>query len=173
MVDGVPPQQLKAAMRRLPTGVTVVTCLVDGADHAMTASAFTSVSLEPPLVLVCVRRTATFAQAMARAPRWGVSILDDSAEAAARWFATSGRPLEGQMDRFAHRRAESGIALLECSLAQLECDTVNVVPAGDHDIVVGAVTAVALAPGGAPLLYWEGDYHDLAAGGRASRGTPA
>jgi flavin reductase (DIM6/NTAB) family NADH-FMN oxidoreductase RutF len=102
-----------------------------------------------------------------------VSILDDSAEDAARWFATSGRPLDGQMERFPHRRAESGVALLECSLAQLECDTVNLVPAGDHDIVVGAVTAVALAPGGRPLLHWDGGYRDLAADGRASRSTPA
>lgn len=151
----------KAALRRFASGVTVITCAADGVDHAMTASAFSAVSLEPPLVLVCVRRTARFAEALRRTDAWGVSILDASGEAASRWFATSGRPLHGQLDAFAHRRGSLGVALLDCSLAQLQCRTASVVAAGDHDIVVGEVADAALSEHGAPLLYWEGGYRGL------------
>lgn len=151
----------KAALRRFASGVTVVTCRVDGEDHAMTASAFSAVSLEPPIVLVCVRRSARFAAALRRTDQWAVSILAESGEAAARWFASSGRPLAGQLDAVGHSRATSGVALLEDSLAHLQCRTGNVVQAGDHDIVVGEVHDIGIGAAGAPLLYWEGEYRSL------------
>lgn len=159
-----PSDQFRAAMRRFPSGVTVITCRVDGVDHAMTASAFAAVSLDPPLVLVCVNRSARFAEAIASTDRWGVSILQEGAEPAARWFATSGRELVGQLDRVPHARGASGVALLDASLAHLECTTRDVVPAGDHDVVIGAVGSVVLLDhprDGLPLVYWAGDYRRL------------
>lgn len=161
MSDSVSSDLFKAALRRFASGVTVVTCTVDGVDHAMTASAFNAVSLDPPLVLVCVRRTARFAEALRRTEAWGVSILAQSGQAASRWFATSGRPLEGQMDAFAYHRGSLGVALLECSLAHLQCWTASVIEAGDHDIVVGEVADAELNDQGLPLVYWEGDYRLL------------
>jgi flavin reductase (DIM6/NTAB) family NADH-FMN oxidoreductase RutF len=162
MVDGIGGDLFKSALRRFASGITVVTCRVGEADHAMTASAFSAVSLDPQLVLVCVNRRARFAEALAATDCWGVSILAEQGEDAARWFATSGRPLIGQLDRFPHRRGDSGVALLHGSLATLECRTDAVQTAGDHDIVVGAVASASIGATGRPLLYWDGEYRRLA-----------
>lgn len=154
--------RFRRAMARFATGVTVVTTVVDGIDHAMTASAFTSVSLEPLLVLVCVETEARFHDAVTETGLWGVSILDDTARPASQWLSTRGRPLHGQLDRVAHHRGVSGVALLDQSLAALECRTTAVHPAGDHSIVVGAVLGIDLpdSPAG-PLLYHRGAYTHL------------
>ena len=134
----------RRAVGRFTTGVTVVTTCSDGIDHAMTASAVTSVSLDPVLVLVCVEKDARFHDAVLESGTWAVSVLSASGRRAAEWFATRGRPLGGQLDRFPHRRgAASGAALLDCSLAWLQCETTGVYDGGDHDIVLGAVIAVA------------------------------
>ncbi|GAB3590732.1 hypothetical protein GCM10027446_06320 [Angustibacter peucedani] len=155
--------RFRRAMARFATGVTVVTTVVDGIDHAMTASAFTSVSLEPLLVLVCVEQEARFHDAVTEAGVWGVSVLDEHARPASQWLATRGRPLHGQLDRVAHHRAPaSGVALLDQSLAALECRTTAVHPAGDHSIVLGEVLGIELpdSPEG-PLLYHRGAYTHL------------
>jgi flavin reductase (DIM6/NTAB) family NADH-FMN oxidoreductase RutF len=161
MADGVGEGQFKAALRRFASGVTVVTCRAGDMDHAMTASAFSAVSLDPPLVLVCVNRRARFAEALAETERWGVSILAEENIEAARWFATSGRPLAGQLQPFPHVRGASGVALLRGSLATLECRTHTVQPTGDHDIVVGAVVSATIGEQHRPLLYWDADYRRL------------
>ena len=159
--DPIGAADFKAALRCFPSGVTVVTSCVDGLDHAMTASAFSAVSLNPPMVLVCVNRASRFAEAIGASPWWGVSILAEHGEAAARWFATSGRQLIGQLDAHPHTRGPSGVALLDESLAQLECRTERVVTAGDHDIFIGAVASVAVTGKPRPLVYWAGEYRQL------------
>lgn len=144
------------------TGVTVVSTNVGGVDHAMTASAFTSVSLEPLLVLVCVHKDARFHDAVLSTGTWGVSVLATAHRSAADWFALQGRPLIGQLDRVAHFRGVTGAALLEGAVAWLECRTHAVYDGGDHDIVVGEVI---LAREGArdaePLVYHRGRYGRL------------
>ena len=88
----------------------------------MTANAIASVSLRPPLILVAVERTTRFWQAVQQPELTGrVSVLAQDARDHAAWLATSGRPLAGQLDRVPHRRSERGIALIEQSLAWLEC----------------------------------------------------
>ena len=161
----VDPDAFRAAVAQFATGVTVVTTLGGGMDHAMTANAFTSVSLDPLLVLVCVDREARFCDAVLAAGRWGVSVLDDTARPAAEWLALRGRPLHGQLDRVPHRRGPlTGVALLEASLVTLECRTSAVHPGGDHVIVVGEVLALqAPRPTGAPLLWWRSRYRRLGA----------
>jgi flavin reductase (DIM6/NTAB) family NADH-FMN oxidoreductase RutF len=150
-------------MARFATGVTVVTTVVDGVDHAMTASAFTSVSLDPLLVLICVEQDARFHDAVIESGVWGVSVLDGTARVASQWLATRGRPLHGQLDRVAHHRGPStGVALLDQSLSTLVCRTTDVHPAGDHSIVVGEVLAIELPDDpGQPLLYHRGGYTHL------------
>lgn len=153
----------RKAMGRFPTGVTVVTTTHAGLDHAMTANSFTSVSLEPPLVLFCVEREARFHEAVEAAGVWSVNVLDDSARAVAAWLATRGRPLHGQLERLAHRRGPlTGTALLDQSLATLECRTVALHPGGDHTIFVGEVLGLELAESGAgALVYYRGQYGHL------------
>jgi flavin reductase (DIM6/NTAB) family NADH-FMN oxidoreductase RutF len=142
------------------TGVTVVTTVLEGLDHAMTASAFTSVSLEPPSVLVCVDKEARFRDAVLESGTWGVSVLSVAGRRAADWLATKGRPLVGQLDRFPHHRGPvTGAALLDDSIAWLECRTIAVHDGGDHDIVLGQVVELALGDrDAAPLVYYRGHY---------------
>jgi flavin reductase len=164
---GPPPavdvDAFRRAAGRFATGVTVVTTHSEGADHAMTASAFTSVSLDPLLVLVCVEKDARFHDAVLASGTWAVSVLSASGRRAAEWFATRGRPLGGQLDRFPHRHGGvTGAALLDDALAWLQCRTTAVFDGGDHDIVLGAVLDVEVSSEqGPPLLYYRSAYRQL------------
>lgn len=155
--------RFRRAVGRFATGVCVVSTFAGGRDHAMTANAFTSVSLDPLLVLVCVEEDARFHDAVVEAGTWGVSVLDERARGAAEWLATPGRPLVGQLDPVPHHRgAVTGVALVDASLATLECRTTDVHQAGDHVIVVGHVIGVELAPDGhGPLIYHRSSYRAL------------
>jgi flavin reductase (DIM6/NTAB) family NADH-FMN oxidoreductase RutF len=159
----VATDEFRAVMARFATGVAVVTCVQDGFDHAMTANSFTSVSLEPPLVLVCVENDSRFHEAISAVGTWAVSVLDEGQRGRARWFATRGRPLVGQFDSTpTTRSAITGSLLLDGSLVTLECRTVAVHPAGDHDIVVGEVLGLhTLRPDGQPLLYFRSAFRSL------------
>lgn len=154
-VDG---DALRLAMSRLATGVTVVTTTVDGHDHAMTANSFTSVSLDPPLVLLCVRQDGGFHDAVTESGRWGVSVLAEEHRAAAGWLSTPGRPLLDQLARIPHRRTATGVVLLEGALATLECETVQTHEAGDHVIVVAQVVSTEHADRGQPLIHYRSRY---------------
>jgi flavin reductase len=157
-------EAFRRAMGRFATGVTVLSTRTGGHDHAMTANAVTSVSLEPMLVLVCVEVEARFHDAILEAGVWGVSILAAPARPAADWLATRGRPLHGQLDRIAHTHGpQTGVPLLEGAMATIECRTTAVHPGGDHSIVVGEVLGVVTAePPGDALLYYRGRYETLA-----------
>lgn len=148
-------ESFRRAVGRFATGVCVVTAVENGMDHAMTANAFTSVSLDPLLVLVCVEAEARFHDAIVAAGAWAVSVLDASARPAAAWLATRGRPLHGQLDRVPfHRGPATGAALLDQSVAWLECRTHAVHPGGDHTIVVGEVVGVGLGDESHGALLW-------------------
>jgi flavin reductase (DIM6/NTAB) family NADH-FMN oxidoreductase RutF len=164
-IPGPDIELFRQVVGRFATGVTVVTTRMDGVDHAMTANAFASVSLEPLQVLVCVEKEARFHDAIVEIGFWAVSVLDESGRLAAQWFATRGRPLHGQLDRHPHYRGPlTGAALLESSLATLECQTTAVYDGGDHSIVVGEVLGLDLRrPEAAPLLHFHGGYHRLGA----------
>jgi len=154
----------RRAMGRFATGVAVLTTRSRDVDHAMTASALTSVSLEPLLLLVCVEREARFHDAVVEAGVWGISVLSAGDRPGADWLATRGRPLHGQLDRIPHHSGpETGVVLLDDALATFECRTTAVHLAGDHSIVVGEVVSVTTAahPGEA-LLYYRGRYGTLA-----------
>jgi len=159
------PFEFRRVVGHFATGVTVVTTVVDAVDHAMTASAFTSVSVDPALVLVCVDKEARFRDAVLEAGQWAVSILSVDGRLAAEWLATRGRPLVGQLDRHPHRRGpHTGAALLEAALGWLECRTTAVYDGGDHDIVLGAVVGLEHTradQAGVPLLYYRGRYREL------------
>lgn len=154
----------RLALGRFATGVSVLTTFAGAHDHAMTANTVTSVSLEPLLVLACLEQDARFHDAIIEAGVWGVSILSAAQRPTADWLATQGRPLHGQLDRVPHHRGpRTGVALLEGSLATIECRTTDVHPAGDHSIVVGEVLSVGVQdhPGDA-LLYYRSRYASLA-----------
>lgn len=158
-LDPDDPTAFRRVLARYATGVVVVSVAVDGVDHAMTANSFASVSLDPPLVLVCVERRARFHSAVTSANTWAVSILGGPSREAASWFATRGRPLRGQFAGFPTTRgAASGALMLDDALGRMECATEAIHPGGDHDIVVGRVVAMDLTEDGsdetAPLIYY-------------------
>ena len=154
----------RRAAGRLATGICVVTTRAGGHDHAMTVNAFTSVSLDPILVLVCVENEARFHDAVLESGTWGVSVLDGTARATAAWLATRGRPLFGQLDRVPfHPGPLTGAPLLEASLATMEVRTTAVHPAGDHSVVMGEVldAQVTDSVDAGALLYHRGAYRQL------------
>lgn len=160
-MTGAPSADLfRQAMGRFATGVTVLTTVAAGHDHAMTANALASVSLDPLLVLACVEQDARFHDAVVEAGVWGVSVLGSTDRTVADWLSTPGRPLHGQLDRIdVTRGPATGVALLERCLARMECRTTAVHPAGDHSIVVGEVQSLWIddEPDVA-LLYYRGRY---------------
>jgi flavin reductase (DIM6/NTAB) family NADH-FMN oxidoreductase RutF len=161
MSAGVDPGEYRRVVGRFATGITVVTAVADGVDHAMTVNAFTSLSLEPTLVLFCPEKVARFHDVVTGAETWAVSVLGEDSEDASQWFATRGRELDGQLDGWSfHRGPHSGAPILDQAIAALECRTHAVHDGGDHSIVVGEVMHVSRPePGGSPLLYYDGGYH--------------
>ncbi|MFD1860686.1 flavin reductase [Aeromicrobium camelliae] len=159
MSDPVDQAAFRGALSRFASGVTVVSTVHEGVDHAMTASAFTSVSLDPPLVLVCSHKTSRFHDAVLASGVWGVSILAEEGRDDSAWFAHRGRPLEQQFAEIKHHRGSTGVALLDASLAWLECETVAAHDGGDHTILVGSVVDAAVREGpDDPLLYYRSHY---------------
>jgi flavin reductase (DIM6/NTAB) family NADH-FMN oxidoreductase RutF len=156
----VSPRELRDTMGCLVTGVCVVTAVSDGEDVAMTANSVTSLSLDPPLVLMCVARTARFHRAVVEADSWGLSILDAGAAEISSMFARPGRPRAAEFQTLNHHRGEvTGVALVDDSCAFLECATEHVYPGGDHSIVVGRVLATQIRSEPVhPLVYYRGDY---------------
>ena len=146
------------------SGIVVVTASVGGTGHAMTVTAFTSVSLAPLRVLFCAEKIARFHDAVLAAGTWAVSVLGEDSEKTSRWLATRGRPLAGQLDSIGHHAGPAtGAPILDDALAAMECRTTAVYDGGDHSIVVGEVLAISEPhPAGSPLIYYAGRYRRLA-----------
>lgn len=153
----------KAALGRFASGVTVVTVADSDGDHGMTASAFTSLSLDPPLVLVCVTKGNATHDKLSAASGFGVNILGREQVSVSNRFA--GWWKEGVSkwaDLEVSRGDASGAALIGGSLACLDCTSWSTADGGDHTIFIGKVEGIALAPGDRgdqdPLLYFCGGY---------------
>jgi flavin reductase (DIM6/NTAB) family NADH-FMN oxidoreductase RutF len=148
----------RAVLGRFASGITIITARDEhGTPHGMTVSAFSSLSLDPPLILVCIGHDATMAPLMARATSFAVNILSAGQEAVSRRFA-------GKVDdRFAgigYHDGELGDPVLEEVLAWIQCRIVARHEAGDHVIVVGQAEQAG-ATDGKPLLYYRGGYATL------------
>ena len=150
-------------MSQFAAGVTVATAVLDGVSHALTATAFSSVSLEPPLCLLCVSKSSRFHAAIMGAREWAVSILAADQEPLARHFSHKGRDLLTQFDDVPHRPAPySGAPLIIGATTWLDCVSYAEHDAGDHTIVLGEVRWVRDAlPGAAPLTHYRGGYRHL------------
>jgi flavin reductase (DIM6/NTAB) family NADH-FMN oxidoreductase RutF len=159
MSDLVTPDEFRSALGRFATGVTVITVeTATGEVHGMTASAFCSVSLRPPLVLVCIDHLAETYLHVRERGQFGVSILKEEQEALSEFFADPERnPDAGYRLGVQYRQMQSGVPVLQDALANLDCSVVDAYGAGDHSIFVGEVREVTVAEG-APLLYFRGRY---------------
>ena len=152
------PDSFRSVLGRFASGVTVVTtCDERGRDHGMTVSAFSSVSLTPPLVMVCVDRSASMHDLLTPGRRVAVNILAAGQEALSRRFSG---PDPNRFDGIGYARGQSGAALLDDVLATLECTIVKLYDGGDHTIVVSEVET-ATSRSERPLLYYRGGYAQL------------
>ena len=148
----------RAALSRFPNGVTVVTARDrGGVDYGMTVSSFCSLSLVPPLVLICIERTTQLHLALQQATHFAVNVLAEEQEELAERFADSERT---RLDGAGFARGLTGSALLEGTLASYECAIRERVMGGDHTIVIGEVIAVS-ARDGTPLVHHRGAYTHL------------
>ncbi|MCW3067018.1 MAG: flavin reductase domain protein FMN-binding [Solirubrobacterales bacterium] len=150
----VTPERMRATLGRFCTGVTVVSTEFDGVAHAMTANAFVSVSLDPPLVLVSIDQRARMHEILARSRRYGVSVLSADQERVALHFA--GRPMPDP-GGLLEPAAEAGPPLIHGAIAHVVCELHATVPAGDHTLYLGLVEELRSRPG-APLLFHAGDF---------------
>ena len=149
-------------MGHFATGITVVTVeRAPGLVHGMTANSFTSVSLDPPLVSVCVDEESRLLSFLRTQRRFGVSILKDSQQALSGHFAMGEQNPEAEARLgIRYRWTATGIPVLGDALAQLTCNVVGEYPAGDHTIFLGEVETAEVADG-QPLLYFRGQYRSL------------
>lgn len=151
----VDPPEFRQLLGRFATGVTIVTAVrPDGRPIGMTASSLASVSLQPPLVSLCIDREAEIHEVLRSAPRWAINILAADQEALSRRFAA---PNDDRFDGIGYDTTSTGLVLLDGTLAHIECVPEAFHPAGDHTIVVGRVTGGRTHPR-LPLLYYRGGY---------------
>lgn len=155
----IEPADFRRALGQFASGVAVVTTRdAEGRSMGLTVSAFCSVSLEPPLVLVCIDNRSETHDGFETSRVFGASVLREDHEHFSRRFAQRGR------EKFAARDlhlGETGVALVPGALAQLECRVVSALPGGDHTSYVGEVVRLRTSPG-RPLLYHASDYGRLA-----------
>jgi flavin reductase (DIM6/NTAB) family NADH-FMN oxidoreductase RutF len=148
----------RAVLGRFASGVTVLTVRdADGKDHGMTVSAFCSLSLQPPLVLMCIEHRSELHPIMELATQCAINILAEGQESLSRRFAER---MTDRFDGIGYRRRVTGAALLDDALAHVECEIIDRHPGGDHTIFIARVIA-ASAGSDRPLLYYRGGYAQM------------
>ena len=168
------PKALRNAFGAFATGVTVITTRQpDGTPRGFTANSFTSVSLDPPLLLVCLAKTAHSADVFAAAPHFAVNILAEDQKAVSGLFASRAAD---KFQQCAWTPGHADVPLLDGALAQFACANHQLVDAGDHLLLIGRVEAFATNEG-QPLGYFRGSYfsvgleRDLAEAAAATKGS--
>jgi flavin reductase (DIM6/NTAB) family NADH-FMN oxidoreductase RutF len=157
----VSPAELREAMGHFATGVTVITSVdASGEPVGTTANAVTSLSLDPPLVLVCFDLTSATLTAIRGHGAFAVNVLGHRQRHLSANFARRG--LSAVWDGVTHHRGPTGSPRLADVIAVIECTVEHALPGGDHEIVIGRVRHVATGGEGAtPLLFWRGKYASI------------
>lgn len=162
-MGGVGATEFRSVMGRFVTGVTVVTVRDRHGPHGVTVNSFTSLSLEPPMILVCLRRTGRTAAALRRSTHFGVSILGADQEPWGRFFARADRPSgPDAFDRVPHRTGVREVPLIEGAAAALECRVRQRIRAGDHLMYVGEVVGLRVDAAVDSLAFHRGRFLSVA-----------
>lgn len=151
--------EFRRVMGQFATGVTIITAMDDGEPVGVAANSFTSVSLDPPLVLFCVARTSSTWPRIERARKFVVNILGEHQEELCKLFATKG------VDRFAQvewHKSVGGSPVLHDTLAYVDCEFWAEYDGGDHIIVVGRVIDLGVERDAGPLIFFRGQYGRIA-----------
>lgn len=157
----VSPLRLRAVMGAFATGVAVITTSANGELHGMTVNSLTSVSLDPPMLLVCFVKESRTAKAVRERGAFVVNILDDRQQALSDGFA---RPGANHFEGLKLDHTESGLPILP-GVANVVCEVADVYWGGDHDVVLGRVVGIQDQPG-QPLVYFRGKYDTLTGNSR-------
>ena len=159
----IEPEDLRLTMRRWATGVSVVTAAHNGSVWGMAVTSFTSVSLTPPQILVCIEQRTRTHQAISQSGAFGVSVLNENQR---EWSARFGGQVDEADDRFegiATRTLATGAPILEGAIAYLDCKVVDAYEVGTHTIFIGLVESSGVSDEGCrPLLYYSRGYRRLA-----------
>lgn len=162
----ITPDRFRTALGRFATGVAVMTTTVDGEPHGMTVNAVSSVSLEPPLVLVCIDRKAAIAAHLGRITTFALSFLAVDQRSVAEWFADADRPSgTGQFHNVDTVAEAADVPIIAGAVGWLHCGMWAQYDGGDHIIVVGQVDGVGSADRGGerqPLVFYQGGYGTFA-----------
>jgi flavin reductase (DIM6/NTAB) family NADH-FMN oxidoreductase RutF len=154
----IDPDEFRSVLGRFATGVTVVTAHdTASVAHGLTVNSFASLSLAPPLVLVCIDHEASLHPAMTACSHFAINILSAGQEALARRFAA---PETDRFEGVGFTRGVCGAPILDDVLAYLECRAARAVPGGDHTIFIGEVEH-AETRAAAPLLFYRGGYAQI------------
>jgi flavin reductase (DIM6/NTAB) family NADH-FMN oxidoreductase RutF len=155
--------EFRKALGQFATGLTVVTAEREpGLVHGMTANSFTSVSLDPLLILVCVDQRAKMLSLLHKKKRFGISVLKQGQEAISEYFAKGEQSAEAEQRlSIRYRWTPGSVPVLEGTLLHLTCNVIASHVAGDHTIFVGEVEDAAIHDG-EPLLYFRGEYRNIA-----------
>ena len=149
------PATFRTVLGHFATGVAIVTAIDGDEPVGMACNSFTSVSLEPPLVLFCAAKSSSTWPRIQASGKWAANILDDDGEEICRLFAQKGAD---RFARIAYTLGRTGSPILEDALAFVDCETIAEHDAGDHVIVVGRVLELGYQPEGKPLLFYRGGY---------------
>lgn len=152
-------EQFRSALGRFASGVTVVTTAYNNQPTGLTVSAFCSVSLDPPYILICVDKQSSANSVIQGANAFAVNILRHDQAELSNHFA---RRTENKFSSVKYVPGQLGMPLLQDTLGYLECSLAKQVDAGDHYIYVGQVENSAVVSGAEPLLYFTGSYRGLA-----------
>jgi 3-hydroxy-9,10-secoandrosta-1,3,5(10)-triene-9,17-dione monooxygenase reductase component len=159
-VRAVDTRAFRDTLARFPTGVAVVTATGPHGPAGLTTNAFSSLSLDPPLVIVCFDHGSRTLPVVREAGRFAVNFLRAGQEDLARLFA--GKAPHPEKFAAVTHTVEHGVPVLDGALAWLVCDLEALHPGGDHDIGVGAVTALGDGPEGEPLVFYGGSFGRMA-----------
>jgi flavin reductase (NADH) len=151
----------KQALASWASGVSVVTTSADGLLYGLTVSSFSSLSLDPPLVLVCLHNENRMPLMIEKAGGFAVSILSRGQEDASRYFAKPGREPTPGFTEIGGEWTGSGLPVVAGALAYIACRLHHTLPQGDHTIIVGEVVEAVTREGPEPLLYWRRGYRGL------------
>lgn len=155
--DAVVGAHFRAAMRKFPATVTVVTATRDGADHGMTVTAVTSVSMDPPSLVVCLNNRTLLHDMLLGEAAFAVNVLSQEQRPLSDAFGGKVEP-EERFNLASWRRHESGMQLLEGAHAVVVCRRVAAVPYGTHTLFIGQVVQADLDPTTIPLIYEDARY---------------
>ncbi len=150
--------EFRRALGHFASGITIVTTQHEDQLHGTTVSSLCSLSLEPPLVLICIDLQATIHNLIRESGIFGINILAEHGEALSRHFA---RRIPDKFSEIAYSLGVTGVPLLEGTLAILECRVTAQYPGGDHAIFVGEVVATSTASHHQPLLYYRSQYNRI------------